>query len=104
MTTEEEDKAMRFRVGEVYVATPALKGQPRRLAAIIGREGPELQVAFVDELVAGRARRFEGRDFAVLLTRIGQYDISACVKANAREATIINDILKSQRRLTASND
>ena len=93
-----------FQVGQVYVATPALVGQPRKLGAIIGIEGATIQVAFVDELVAGRARRFEGRDFAVLVTRIGQYDISACVKANAREATIINDILKSQRRLTASND
>lgn len=96
MTTEEEADTRRFHVGEVYVATPAIKGQPRKLAAIVGRDGESLQVAFVDELVVGTAEVFDGRDFAVLETRIGPYNISACVKANAKEAAKVNAILKEK--------
>lgn len=99
MTSEEKDNERRFQVGEVYIATPAIQGQPRKLAAIIGREGSMLQVAFVDELVVGESKMYDGRDFASLETRIGRYNISACVKAAAKDAAIVNDILKSQKKL-----
>ena len=87
----------RIRVGEVYIATAAIEGQRRRLAVVIGIEGQAVQVGFVDELATGRLEVFNGRDTARLETRIGQYNISAAAKATAKEAAIVNDILKAER-------
>ena len=94
----------RFQVGQVYVATPAIKGQPRKLAAVLEIDGSKLLVGFVDELATGRVKVFEGRDFALVETGIGQYNISACVKAAAREAEIVNEILRTQRERTGGDD
>ena len=100
ITTEEglEDIGRKFEVGAVYVATPALEGQPKKLGVVIGKSGETLQVAFVDELATGRTEEIEGRDFATVKTRSGQYNLSACVKAAAADAAIVNDILKHQGR------
>ena len=85
-------------MGEVYIATPALEGLPRKLGVVIGKEGASLQVAFVDELVAARAQVLDGRDFATLETRTGRYNISARVKAEAKDAAIVNDILREREK------
>ena len=98
MTTEEKADTRRFHVGEVYIATPALEGLPRKLGVVIGKEGASLQVAFVDELVAARAQVLDGRDFATLETRTGRYNISARVKAEAKDAAIVNDILREREK------
>ena len=100
ITMEEglEDIGRKFKVGAVYIATPAQKGQLRRLGVVIGKSDAMLQVAFVDELVVGRTEQVEGHDYAILKTRSGQYNISACVKANAADAAIVNDILEAQRK------
>lgn len=88
----------KFAVGSVYIATPAIEGQPRRLAMMLGVAGAAVQVGFVDELANGRLEVFNGRDTARLDTRVGQYNISAVVRAEAQDAAIVNDILKAQRR------
>lgn len=98
MTTEAEKSGRVFEVGAVYIATPALEGQPKKLGVVIGKSGETLQVAFVDELATGRTEEIEGRDFATVRTRSGQYNLSACVKAAAADAAIVNDILKHQGR------
>ena len=100
ITMEEglEEVGRKFKVGTVYVATPALEGQPKKLGVVIGKSGETLQVAFVDELATGRTEEIEGRDFATVRTRSGQYNLSACVKAAAADAAIVNDILKHQGR------
>lgn len=98
MITEDEDIGRRFKVGEVYIATPTLKGQPRKLGAIIGRSAATLQVAFIDEVATGKVRTLEGRDFAIVTTEIGQYNISACTRAAAKDAAIVNDILRHQQQ------
>lgn len=93
-----EDVGRKFKVGAVYIATPAIKGQPKKLGAILSRDGATLQVAFVDELVLGQVKHVAGRDFATVRTRSGQYNLSACVKVAAADAAIVNDILKHQGR------
>ena len=84
-------------IGEVYVATPAIEGLPKKLVVVLGRCGETLQVAFVDELAAGHVLNVCGRDFATLATVTGQYNISPYVKAAASDAAIVNDILQAQR-------
>jgi len=100
ITMEEglEDIGRKFKVGAVYIATPALAGLPEKLGVIIGKSGATLQVAFVDELATGRTKEIEGRDFATVKTQTGQYNLSACMKAAAADAAIVNDILKHQGR------
>lgn len=98
MITEAEASGRVFKVGAVYIATPAQKGQLSRLGVVIGKSDAMLQVAFVDELVVGRTEQVEGHDYAILKTRSGQYNLSACVKAAAADAAIVNDILKHQGR------
>ena len=98
MITEAEASGKVFEVGAVYIATPAIEGQPKKLGVVIGKSGETLQVAFVDELATGRTEEIEGRDFATVRTRSGQYNLSACVKAAAADAAIVNDILKHQGR------
>ena len=100
ITTEEglEKIGRKFKIGAAYFATPALEGQPKKLAVVIGKCGATLQVAFVDELAIGRTKEIEGRDFATVRTRTGQYNISAYVEANTADVSIVNDILKAQRK------
>ena len=83
-----------FKIGSVYHATPALVGQPRRLAALIGRDGASLQFAFVDELSCGMVELVCDRETAQLETEIGTYNVSAAVPANANETAIINSLLQ----------
>ena len=104
MITEEEameDAGRKFKVGAVYIATPALKGLPKKLGVVVGKSGETLQVAFVDELAVCEAEEIEGRDFATVKTRDGQYNLSACVRAAAADAAIVNDILKAQGKAVA---
>ena len=98
MEEELEEIGRKFKVGAVYIATPALEGQPKKLGVVIGKSDSMLQVAFVDELATGRTEEIEGHDYAILKTRSGQYNLSACVKAAAADAAIVNDILKHQGR------
>ena len=83
-----------FKIGSVYHATPALVGQPRRLAALIGRDGKSLQFAFVDELSCGTVEIVCGREISQLLTEIGTYNVSAAAPANASETAVINSLLQ----------
>ena len=91
----------RLEVGAAYVATPALEGMPKRLAVVVGRCGGAVSVAFADELVCGDVRVFEGRDAAFLDTRVGRYNISACVMADAEDAAEIISMLRAAPRPAA---
>ena len=88
----------RFKVGSVYIATPAIEGQRQRLAVMLGIEGAAVQVGFVDELANGVLEVFCGRDTARLETEMGQYNISAVVRASAKETAIVQDILRQQKQ------
>lgn len=95
----------RFKFGHVYWATPVLKGVPKRVVIMIGREAGAMQFAFVDDLRAadvdaigffGSAREFcriRGRDY--------DYNCScACELPAATAAEIyaaINAIAKERR-------
>lgn len=83
-----------FEVGHVYYATPAIVGQPKRLASLIGRDGSHLQFAFVDELVGGTVEIFFNRETARIKTAIGSYNVSAAIMANASETAVINSLLQ----------
>lgn len=91
-------------VGAAYVATPAMDGLPKRLVVVVGRCGGAVSVAFADELVCGDVRVFEGRDAAFLDTRVGRYNISACVMADAEDAAEIISMLRTGARLAAEGD
>lgn len=82
-----------FDIGTVYHATPVLQGQPRRLASLIGRDGRNLQFAFVDELACGVVVAFNGRETAQIETQIGRYNISTAAPAPAQETAIVNAII-----------
>lgn len=97
MTTEAEANGRVFEVGAVYVATPALNGQPRRLAVVVGMEGRAVQAAFVDELAVGTVERFDGREFATIDTLLGRYNIFSLVRAAAKEAAEVNEILRARQ-------
>lgn len=94
----------RLEVGAAYVATPAMDGMPKRLAVVVGRCGGAVSVAFADELVCGDVRVFEGRDAAFLDTRVGRYNISACVMADAEDAAEIISMLRAAPRPAADGD
>lgn len=96
MGKEEAEIWQEFKMGEVYVATPALQGQPNKLVAVIGKNGSTLQLAFVDGLAVGKTKVYDGKEFAMIETSIGRYNIFAGVKAAAKEAAIVNEILKNQ--------
>ena len=96
MVTEEEASGRVFEVGAVYVATPALEGRRKRLAAVIDVEGETVHVAFVDEVAVGKVRRFDDRSVALLDTATGRYNIFSLVRAAAKEAAEVNAILKNQ--------
>lgn len=89
----------KFKVGGVYVATPAIEGQPCRLAVVIGIAGPTVQVAFVDELANGEIGIYWEHETAKIETDIGQYNISAAIPAAAQESAVVMDILKARRTL-----
>ena len=67
--------ASKFQFGHVYWATPVLKGVPKRVVIMIGREAGALQFAFVDDLRAADTNltgffgssqefcRIKGRDY-----------------------------------------
>lgn len=94
----------RLEVGAAYVATPAMDGMPKRLAVVVGRCGGAVSVAFADELVCGDVRVFEGRDAAFLDTRVGRYNISACILADAEDAAEIISMLRVAPRPAAEGD
>ena len=84
-----------FKVGAAYFATPALDGQPKRLAVVLGISGSTVQVAFADELANGRI--YWDSTAAMLKTSIGQYNIFAAVTAPAQDAAMVMDIVNDRR-------
>ena len=101
MITEAEKSGRVFEVGAVYIATPAIKGRPKRLAAVVGVEGQTVQAAFVDELAVGMLEAFDGREIATINTQTGRYNISSYVRAAAADAAIVSDILKAKGKAVA---
>lgn len=86
-------------IGGVYYATPSIQGDKRRIAAVIGREGNSVQLAFLDELAVGKMEAIHGREVARVATERGEYTISAAVMARAADAAIVRDILEGERKL-----
>ena len=73
-----------FEIGRVYHATPAFAGQPRKLARLIERDERNLMFDMADELADGEIAVICERETAKIVTRIGVYNVSAAVVANAR--------------------
>ena len=92
MVTEAEANGRVFEVGAVYVATPALKGQPLRLAAVLDVDRGIVHVAFVDEVAVGKVCQFDDRSMALLDTATGRYNIFSLVRAAAKEAAEVNEM------------
>lgn len=83
-----------FEIGKVYYATPTMKGLKRKIVIPIGREGCDMQIAFIEGIDVAKIVRLDGREFIQFKTEIGDYGASSACEASAEDAAIINDILK----------
>lgn len=97
----------KFQFGHVYWATPVLKGIPKRVVIVIGREHGALQFAFVDDLRAADANMmgFFGtdREFCRIKGRDYDYNCScACELPAASAAEIYTAISKTAERRHAN--
>ena len=83
----------RFQFGHVYWATPVLKGVPKRVVIMIGREAGALQFAFVDDLRAADAGTIDfcgtGREFCQIKGRDYVYNCSCACELPAATAAEI---------------
>jgi hypothetical protein len=90
--------AYALEIGGVYYATPAFEGARKRIVAVIGRSGDQVQLAFLEELAVGRMVAMEGREVVFVTSGSGDYTVSAAVKASASDAAIVQDILDHKWR------
>lgn len=83
----------KFQFGHVYWATPVLKGVPRRMVIVIGREHGALQFAFVDDLRAANVAYFArfglDREFCRIRGRDHDYNCSCACELPAASAAEI---------------
>ena len=83
----------KFQFGHVYWATPVLKGAPKRVVIMIGREEGALQFAFVDDLRAADAGSIgffgTGREFCQIKGRDYVYNCSCVCELPAASAAEI---------------
>lgn len=88
-----------FRIGAVYVATPALEGQRQRLVIPIGRQGSTMQIAFVDNLATVHVTvdTLCGREYARGNHVDGHYAFSSACEAPASDTARVLDILEAGR-------
>ena len=87
-----------FQLGHVYWATPVLKGAPKRVVIMIGREADALQFAFVDDLRAADAGSIgsfgTGREFCQIQGRDYVYNCSCACELPAAMAAEMYDAIE----------
>lgn len=90
-----------FVLGQVYCATPALRGARQRLVIPIGRQGVRLQVALVDDFSIANldldVAADYGREFGRMTTRDGIYSMSAACIATPEQIEHVNRRLRLAR-------
>lgn len=97
----------RFQFGHVYWATPVLKGAPKRVVIVIGREHGTLQFAFVDDLRAADSDLTGSfgadREFCRIRGRDYDYNCSCACELPAASAAEIYAAISKTAEVRRSN-
>lgn len=87
-----------FEIGRAYYATPALPGARQRIVIPIGREGSDIQFAFVDALANTTSESVSSvcREFVRLDIGDGHiYSCSCACSVPASESAKVLDLIRS---------
>lgn len=90
--------ADQFEIGRAYYATPAMPGAKQRIVIPIGRDGDQIQFAFVEDLANASCDILDGAREYVTMDVDGQRYVSssACVVPASESAKVL-DLIRGSR-------